>query len=347
LYFAKKLLVFGITYGVLGAIIGISISEFLALVVLLIYYFIFNRKTDYENSVSSNSFWGLSKQLLSVAVPVTFGGLAYPIVSIIDSVLVVNLLIFSGASNAGATSLFGLQFGVIDPILNIPIIIAISISASLLPNISSAVAKNNREELKNLIEKAFQITLSITLACAVCFVIFGRQILSFLYQGTLTEESLKTAIILLFLGGFKLVFLSLLQISVGVLQGMGRQKYAARSVAIGAVIKIVLTVALVAIPEINIYGVMVSGGMSYLSVFLMNYAEIKKKTTARISNFYLNVSVQECFVCLFAFVANYLFMMVFGDGVALFAGGMVAVMIFAVTYYVLFMLKEKSNVQTT
>jgi hypothetical protein len=106
-------------------------------------------------------------------------------------------------------------------------------------------------------------------------------------------------------------------------------------------VKIVLTIVLVGNSRVNIYGVMVSGGVSYLAVFVMNYIRIKQETEARIHNFYYGMSIQECFVCLFAFFSNYLLGLIFDDNVALFGGGMVAVMIFAVTYYVLFMLKEK------
>ena len=75
----------------------------------------------------------------------------------------------------------------------------------------------------------------------------------------------------------------------------------------------------------------------------MNYIKIKQETEARIYNFYFGISVQELFVCLFAFFSNYFLGLVFGENIALFGGGVVAVMIFAATYYILFMLKEKRS----
>lgn len=346
LYFAKKLLPFGVSFGVLGAIVGISASELIAMLVLFVYY-LFSRKKHKGNQTAQYGYRYLSKQLLSVALPITFGGLAYPIVSIIDSVLVVNLLMKIGLSSANATSLFGLQFGVVDPIINIPIIIAVAISASVLPNISAASVKKNEMEVKHLIEKSFQITLCVTLACAVCFVVFGKQILSFLYYKTLSFEELKVATILLFLGCINLIFLSLVQISAGALQGLGGQKNTAKSIVVGAVIKIVLTVVLVGYPKINIYGVMLSGGVSYFTVFSMNYTEIKKRTTARISNVYLGVAVQECLVCLVAFASNIIVGIFANETVALFVGGMVAVLCFVLSYYLLFVVKEKTKLHST
>ena len=347
LFFAGRLLPYGVTYGVLGAIIGISVSELLALVFIAGYYFISQRKIAKETQREVCSYRVLSRKLLSVALPITFGGLAYPIVSIIDSVLVVNLLMFTGFSSAEATSLFGLQFGIVDPILNIPIIIAVSVSASILPNISKAVALNGEKEVKDLTERAFQIILSITLACAVCFVVFGKQILNFLYFNTLSGEGLITAVKLLFLGCINLIFLSLVQVSAGILQGLGKHNVAMKSIVVGAVAKVVLTLVLVSMKDINIYGVMISGGVSYFTVFMINYTNIKKYSLARISNVYFNISIQELFVCVFAFLSNYLFRMIFSDTIALFSAGVVAIVIFAVTYYILFMLKDHGKLVST
>lgn len=339
LYFVTKLLPKGINFGVFGALIGISISEFLSLVFLFVYYLVYARKNK-NNSLAILSRRNISKQLFLTALPITLGGLASPLTSIIDSLLVVNLLMLSGFENGTATSLLGVQSGIVDPLINIPIVIAISISSSLLPNLAKEKVCNNESEVKYLIEKAIQITLSVSIACAICFVIFGKQILTFLYGETLLKNQLYIAIKLLFLGGFNLIFLSLVQITTGILQGLGKHNLAVKSMLIGCGIKIVLTILLVRIKSINILGSMMSGGVSYLVVFSINYKKIKKETLARCSNVLLGVLVQECFVCLFAFFVNILFEITFGENVALFVGGFIAVLIFAITYYIFF-LSEK------
>lgn len=339
LYFVKRFLPKGVNYGVFGALLGISVSELLALIFLVIYYFVYAKKHK-TTSVAVLPKRNISKQLFVTALPITLGGLASPITSIIDSLLAVNLLIFTGFEAGEATSLLGLQAGIVDPLINIPIVIAISISSSLLPNLAKEKVNGEDGEVKDLIEKAFQITLSVSLACAICFVIFGKQILTFLYGKTLLQYQIDIAVKLLFLGGFNLIFLSLVQISTGVLQGLGKQNYAVKSLILGSIIKIVLTVMLVSFGRINILGAMISGGLSYFVVFLINYGKIKKETTARITNVLMRVIIQECLVCLFAFFVNVLFEMVFGEKVALFVGGLTAIAIFAISYYVLFLIEK-------
>lgn len=343
LFFVTKLLPKGVDYGVLGALIGISISELLSLIFLIIYYF-FYAKNHKTATVALLSRRNISKQLFVTALPITLGGLTSPITSIIDSLLVVNLLIFTGFETGVATSFLGLQSGIVDPLINIPIVIAVSISSSLLPNLAKEKVNGEEFEVKSLIEKAFQITLSVSLACSICFVIFGKQILSFLYGRTLHANELDIAVKLLLLGGFNLIFLSLVQISTGVLQGLGKQNLAVKSLLVGCAIKIVLTIVLVSFKSVNILGAMISGGVSYFVVFLINYNRIKKETSARISNVLMKVVVQECLVCMFAFFVNILFEMVFGEKIALFVGGTTALAIFAITYYVLFLIERPGKI---
>ena len=79
----------------------------------------------------------------------------------------------------------------------------------------------------------------------VCFVIFGEQILLFLYGGSFDFVELSLAIKLLFVGAFNIIFLSLVQVSATVLQGLGKQNEPVKSMFIGCVIKIVLDLFLI------------------------------------------------------------------------------------------------------
>lgn len=340
LYFANKLIKFGVVYGVLGAIIGISLSEFITLLFLVVYYLIFAKKKKYVYERTFLTGKDISKQLISTALPITIGGIASPVTSIIDSLLVVNLLIFIGFNSDYATSLLGLQSGVVDPLINIPIVIAVSISSSILPNLTDIYIKKEKSKVEILIKRAFQITLSVAVACSVCFVIFGKQILLFLYGKTLTGEELIISTKLLFLGGINLIFLSLVYVSTSILQAMGKQQLTAKSILIGSVVKILLTLILVGIKEINIFGAMISGAVSYIVIFCINYNKIKKEIGLKLSDILFAIAIQESLVCLFAFVANRIFSVKFGGNVALFSGGAVAVIIFFVTYYILYLVEK-------
>ena len=99
-----------------------------------------------------------------------------------------------------------------------------------------------------------------------------------MYGRTLDNNELLISTKLLLLGVINLIFLSLVYVSASILQAMGKQKQAAKSILIGSAVKIIFTLLLVSVRNINILGAMLSGGISYVIVFLINYAHIKKET---------------------------------------------------------------------
>ena len=58
------------------------------------------------------------------------------------------------------------------------------------------------------------------------------------------------------------------------------------------------------------------------------------------------VVIQAGLVCLCAFFANLLFVPIFGDVVSMFIAGILAVSVFAVTYYAFFISKENVGEKT-
>ncbi len=340
LFLSQKFLQFGVEYAVLGAIIGITFSEVISVLFLFIYYLIFKHKHKLDNSQNSESFKFLSRQIFSLSIPVTLGSLIAPATSLIDSLLVVNLLMFTGFSSETSTKLLGLQSGVVEPLINIPVIIAISISTVVLPRISKLMVENSKEGVRDLVQKAFQTCLCVALTCAICYVIFGKQILSFLFGLSFSKTELLTATKLLFAGSFNIIFLSLVQVSAGVLQGLGYSKIPVKSLCVGCVIKIGLDCLLIPISSINIFGSVISAGACYLVVFFMNYKKIKKLTGSEFRQTIFYVSIQEMFICLFAFLSNYFFKLILGNNISLFLSGFVTLIVFCITYYVFFIYEK-------
>lgn len=336
LVLAKKLSVFGTEFAVLGALIGISVSEFFACIFLLVCNIFHSRKKKISSTLGSNSYKLLTKQLFSISVPITIGGLITPITSIVDSMLVVNILMFIGFSSSMATTMLGLQSGIVEPLINLPVVVALSISTVLLPNLSSLKVENKTEKIKEMIEKAFQITLSISIACAICYVIFDYQILSFLFGRSLTQSEILLSQKLLLLGSFNVIFLSLVQVSAGILQGLGETKYPVKTLFLGCVIKVALNFVLLSIPTINIVGAVISASICYLVVFILNYRKIRILTGISIKNAYFYISIQACFVCFFAYFTNLLCLMLVGETMSMFIAGGLALIVFFVSYHSFF-----------
>ena len=66
----------------------------------------------------------------------------------------------------------------------------------------------------------------------------------------------------------------------------------------------------------------------------------------KLERVYFYVSIQACFVCLFAFFSQKLISLYFGDIVSFFVGGVLAVIVFLVTYYAFFMGEYRNKIYT-
>ncbi len=345
LFFASKLAVYGTEYAVFGALIGISASEFCSFLFLFACFLFRKNKKEKLGCFDTYSNRFLSKSLLSQAVPITLGGLVLPITSMVDSFLVVNLLMYVGFSSSVATSLLGIQSGVVEPLVNVPVTIAVSLSVVLLPSISKLIAKNQKEKVKTLINKVFQITLSISICCLICFVVFGSQALEFLYGRSFSPDELLIATKLLFLASINIILISLVQISASVLQGLNMSNYTVKSLLFGCVVKIVFEVVLLLIPGVGIFGATISGGVCYFLVLFCNMRKIKKLTGVKLSESYFYVSLQAALVSVCAFLGNLLCGYVFSPTISLFVAGGVAVAVFGVTLLLMFIKTKKSTIK--
>ena len=82
-------------------------------------------------------------------------------------------------------------------------------------------------------------------------------------------------------GSISVVFLALSQISTGVLQGVGKVNAPAWNALWGSIAKIPVNYFLIAIPEINIIGAVISTTVCYIIASLLNFRALIKATGVR------------------------------------------------------------------
>ncbi len=268
LYLSRRLLAYGVKYAVAGALIGVTTGEFIALAYLCIRYFIVMRKrvryialerlpaeTASEFSVSPNDVSDkiLLKELYSFALSVTLGALVLPITQMIDSALVINLLIYGGATRGNATALFGLFVGPVGTLINMPTVVALSVAIAFLPTLTSAVERgaDTSESTRAAAKWIMLFVIPVTLA----FLLFPDRVCRALYSKGLTEEQLETAAQLLRVQSISVFYIGVLQLSTTVLQGYNKAHKPVINLVIGACVKVGLTPVLV-----RIFGIVGAAG---------------------------------------------------------------------------------------
>lgn len=273
LLLAYFLMPYGLELAVAGATFGAVTGGIASIAVLLFFY----RKHKQQNQAewhktsAQEPYPLLLQRIFTLAFPVSIGGLVVPIMQTIDATIIPMRLQVAGHSAKWATKLFGQFSGMANPLINIAPIITISISLALVPIISEAMAKNNRQEVNYRVNQALWSTFLIGLPSAAGLLVLATPICEMLYAkpevgpivAVLTPSTL---------------LLGLYQTTRGTLQGMGKTYLPVINLTIGVIIKGTLNYILVAIPFLSIQGAGIATVAGFTVSVMLNLYFVKKYT---------------------------------------------------------------------
>jgi len=251
--------------GVVGAFLGISIAEVIAFIYILIKYFLF--KTKKFNNKEKIPFAGMN-------FSVTTSFLIIPLVMAFDSFAVINLLNLNFTEHF-STVMYGLQSGLVNSLINFPVIISVSVSLALLPSLTYLITDNRLKDARDKLLDIFKMLWIIILPCILVFIVFAPLVMKILYS-EIDDSLLQIASTLLRISAPQILFISILQISIAVFQSLGKEKIPIYILLISATIKIILTVVLVRMPNVHIYGVSLANLIFYAVASGISLYGIKK-----------------------------------------------------------------------
>lgn len=226
LILAHNLSFYGIQFAVLGAILGVTISEVVALVMIVINFFAYKGQLhyNYKNlsykpkkkniptciikndkhliankllnrkiyNTNPNNYKYLTKDaiklLFKVFLPTTLSSLVIPIATMLDSFVVINILCKIGYSSYVSTSLYGMFGGVVQSLISLPTIIIAAISTSLIPSLSGLIVHNDTNEIKYRVSFFIKITWILSIIIFIIMFVFSEDILMFLYGDALDNH---------------------------------------------------------------------------------------------------------------------------------------------------------------
>lgn len=256
-----------------GASGGASVGGCVAFILMLVIFIRYRKKhssvytKQQDEPISNGQVIG---KVLALAIPISIGSLVLPIMQSIDSILVVPRLEASGMLHAEAMAIFGYLGGCVQPIINLPFMLTTAIAASLVPNISEALAMGQKEKMRTSFSGAMQLAILIVLPATVGLMALSQPIMELLYNkpGAGVPMLWSAAIVLV---------VGLYQISAGTLQGMGKALIPMYSLLIGAGVKIVLTYILTAMPMLEIRGAALASVIAFAIAASNNVWQVSRK----------------------------------------------------------------------
>ncbi|MEA4854650.1 MAG: polysaccharide biosynthesis protein [Christensenella sp.] len=275
-------------FGAMGALLGISISEAIALLYTMGAYGRQKRQMTedmmaaYKSKLSWQEIKPLLGKILFLALPVTVAGLVMPIVAFVDSVIIPRSLLALGYESAAIRSMYGTLSGGVLTIINLAAIVSQALQMSVVPAISEALKLGDQDRVKANVLHGIKFAFLEGIPVTVAFCVFASPIFSFLYpSSTAAQHELATGLLMTMCS--VAVFLPFMQTMTGVLQGIGKQNLPPISLAVGAVAKVGLSLFLMSIPQINIYGAVIGTVVCYIIAAFMNYYFVRKYTHVRMN----------------------------------------------------------------
>ena len=238
-----------VEYAAAGAALGVTIGAGLAWVYLLVAYWRRDASPASSESSTSPSEGVLTslRHIVDVAVPIVLGSLIWPLMRLVDTMLIHMRLMVAGLTAERATELFGQFSGQAGPLVNLPSILTVALSASLLPSIAGAMARRDGATMRQQTNLALKLSLVIGLPAAVGLNMLATPVAQFLYA-----NAEAGAVIAAY--SWVICFLLLYQASTSILQGVGKLMPPVVAMLCGVAVKAVLTYVLCARPDVHVLG---------------------------------------------------------------------------------------------
>ncbi len=157
---------------------------------------------------------------------------------------------------------------------DLPGAFVIPISTSLLPVLSGAIAAGDKRSVERTASISMRMTLLISIPASVGMSIFAGPVCQLLLFNR--PEVAQGAARLLQVLALAIAFNSTLYTTNAILQSFGRTTRPVVDMAVGGVLKIVISFFLTGIPEINVMGSAVSTVVSYFVIMLLNISAVRK-----------------------------------------------------------------------
>ncbi len=285
---AKMLIKNSVVFGVFGALIGVTISEGLTSVYFVIWYLIFKKKNkEYRNfkfKIDKTIFKKEAKGILKESVPFTLSSIIMPMSLIIDSFLVINLLKTMNFNKVFATTLLGLNSGVVNTLVGLPSTISVAICVAIVPYIVFALNQKDYAAISQKVELALRLCAFVSLPCVFLFLFFSKDILLLLFSHSFSSVyELDVAANLLSISCINVLYLTFVQITTSLLQAVNRSYVPVISLSVSLLIKVFFEVVLISNPYLNIAGAVVSNCVCYFLSCCINIVFFKREVEIKFS----------------------------------------------------------------
>jgi stage V sporulation protein B len=272
----KAFLPYGIEYAAAGAMLSAVFGELASLV-----YMLFMFKLKKHIKIRRHFFKSLKNgkitfhELMSIALQTTGSRMIGSFSWFLEPIVVAQSLAIAGVATITATKQYGELTGFALPLLMLPSFITVSLSTSLVPAISEAMAQKQFLQIEHRLHQALRLSFVTGGLAVVVLYVFAEPIMQLMYG------SVKAAVFVQVMAPFFIFhyFQGPLQ---AVLQALNLAQAAMINSFIGAAVKTALIFMLATRPAFGIMGAALAIVIGIMLVTLLHLSTVMKAISYKI-----------------------------------------------------------------
>ena len=262
-----------VSYGAAGGTLGTLVGALAAFFVLSVMMLRQKRQTDghalsrSQEEVSTDA--QIMKLLLLTFTPIILSQFVYQLSGTVDNALFGVIMDGKGFTEKERLSLLGIYGGKYRLLTNVPVAIASSLGASMIPSIVVSRGAGRKEEVKHKIYITIKFNMLLAIPCAFGMFALASPIMRLVFGDgrELTKE-------LLMLGSSSVIFFSLSTVTNSVLQGIDLMRKSVTHSAISLLLHAVLVWLMLSLLEWGVYGLVIGNVTFALVVCILNWRAI-------------------------------------------------------------------------
>ena len=276
LYIVAAFAMSGLTVGVVGGFIFLSITKFIS-------GRRESKRREKESAqiqqrkfkIAPRSNKEILREIIKIALPITLSASLIRLSAVVDTFVMVRRLIAAGYTEEAARTAFGDYSAQAVTIFNFPNVLIIPFAVSIIPVLSQHFASKNKMAIQSTVESTFRVVSIISMPCAFGIASLSVPILSLMFVDRVAVAATAPLLSVLALS---VVFVSIAAVTNSMLQAQGQERKTVISTGCGILVKLVSSYILVGIPEIGRFGVPIGTFLLYFTVTAMNFYFLVKYT---------------------------------------------------------------------
>ena len=265
-------------YGAVGSALGTGSGVVIALIFMWLIYLLnrpaIKKRISRDKTSVELSYKEVFGIIIGMVTPVILSTFIYNLNTVSNLKFYQGLMqMFKDYSEVQATTNYGLYSGKAIQIINIPVAIASSMSAAIIPTIASTYEVKDKKGTRQKIAQAIKVTMLISIPAAVGLFVLAKPVVLLLYPQRATVDLVAALIRTM---SVAVVFYGLSTLTNAVLQGTGKVNKPVTHAALALLIQTIVLIPLLLYTKLDLYALCIATVLYSFLMCIMNGVAIRK-----------------------------------------------------------------------